>query len=119
VIALVGTPKDAKIARDGLVSQQVDEVQRALDGRFRAVFNVVRYVEKLTHAGPVAARDTRLDPVVHTQVIEIITSLIVKVIKRWEAGCVSVLLHCIIDGIEVDVGLSAGVVIAKKEIGFL
>src|SRR5258708_6265416 len=64
VIALVGTPKFAKVARVGLESQQVDKVQRALDGSFRAVFNVVRYVEKLTHSGPVTAGDARLDPVV-------------------------------------------------------
>src|SRR6266446_2054319 len=118
VIPLVGAAKDAEVARYGLVSQQVNEVQRALNGRFRAVFDVVRHVEKLTHGGAMAAGDARLDPVVDAQVIEIITSLIVTVIKRWEAGCGKVLLHCIVDGIKVDVGLGAGVIIPKEKIRF-
>jgi hypothetical protein len=41
VVSLIGASENPKLARVGLVSQQIDEIQRTLDGRFAAFCRLV------------------------------------------------------------------------------
>ena len=69
MVLLVRRAEDAKLAR-ALIAQQVQQVERALDGDLGAILDVVRHVEQLAQRRGVAARDAGIDPLEDRHVVE-------------------------------------------------
>src|SRR5207245_6700841 len=93
VVALVGDAVDSEALRAGLVGEQVDDVERRLVGRVRAVLLVVGDVEQPAERGAVASGYARLDPVVGAHVVERVAGRLVLVPERWVAGRGQVVLR--------------------------
>ena len=85
VVLLVRLPEHAELARAD-VTEEVDEVERALLARLRAVLDVVRDVQQLTQPRRDPARYELLDPVDDREAVELVSALRVAVEERRVAG---------------------------------
>ena len=81
VVLLVRLPEHAELARAD-VAEEVDEIERALHARLRAVLDVVRDVQELAQPRRDSTGHRLLDPVDDREVVELAAALCVAVEER-------------------------------------
>ncbi len=118
VVTLVRLPEHAEAARR-LVPEQVDEVERRLVGRLRAVLLVVCGVEQRPEPRAEPAGNVVRDPVVHRHLVEHLTGRRRAVVQRRIAGRLQLLLEGLRDALEVDGRLVRCVVGAEDPVRIL
>src|SRR5882757_7837045 len=80
MILFVGLAEDSELTR-AVVSEQIDEIKRALDVAFCAVLDVVSHIEQLAKRRAHAAGNSLIDPVGDRHLIELCAARGVVVIK--------------------------------------